>query len=282
VLVKRPYNGIKSEVSLIKLPIFARFILSLGAYFFVSSFTNVVLSEPISEANQPNQQSLFVHFEQAVALIDHNLLTSQGALKADPKRLEMFVNQYILPLWDSQRTLKYLVGQKLWQSLSPQEVSALELRFQQTIQRYVREGMGLYDGQRVKTLRLQLNKAANRGLLTLRLEPIYLPSFNIQFKIAPASQPTDSEISQKLDSQKLAKPWLLYDILVEGISYIKLKKGQYRRIMENQGFNALLKQLDDKNEIVSGFHRQLTPQKAANAATSIYNRKANSLLVKEV
>ena len=224
---------------------FARYLLVFCGYLVFSGYFNPAQAKPSANGLQPNQQVLFAHFEQVIQQIDQRLLQQQAQFKVDPVKLESFVNHQILPQWDSQRTLMYLIGKKLWQQLTPEDIAALELRFQQTIQRYVREGMGIYDGQRVKTLRVQLNAKGSRGLLTLRLEPIYLPAFNIQFKIAPLVGSKATQAEQPGDGQ--GARWKLYDILIEGISYIKLKKNEYRQIIQNQGLNALLKMLDDKN-----------------------------------
>lgn len=220
---------------------FARCLFIFCVYLVFNGFFNPAEAKPLANDLAANQQTLFAHFEQVIQQIDQRLLQQQAQFKVDPVKLESFVNHQILPQWDSQRTLMYLIGKKLWQQLTPEDIAALELRFQQTIQRYVREGMGIYDGQRVKTLRVQLNAKGSRGLLTLRLEPIYLPAFNIQFKIAPL---VGTKVPQ---GEGQAARWKLYDILIEGISYIKLKKNEYRQIIQNQGFNALLKMLDDKN-----------------------------------
>ncbi|MDQ7050422.1 MAG: ABC transporter substrate-binding protein [Enterobacterales bacterium] len=249
---------------------FARRVLIFGGYLVLIGFFNLAASKPsvsnlsalkpsvskppISKQSaltqQARQQQLFKHFQRVIQQIDQDLLAHQTAFKTDPLQLGRFVNQKILSQWDSQRTLKHLIGKKLWRQLTPQDIAALELRFEQTIQRYVREGMGLYDGQSVKTLRVQLNKLATRGLLTLRVEPIYLPAFNIQFKIAPLTEADSTQQSTSLKANtKQVNRWQLYDILVQGISYIKLKKNEYRRIIQNQGLNALLKRLDDKNQI---------------------------------
>jgi len=249
------------EVKSIKLCQVFRLCCFFSLYLLSSILFNVAISSELYQPNQADQQQLHLHFEKVIQQIDQRLLDDQLVLKTNPTALDAFINQQILSQWDGKRTLKYLVGKKLWQQLTKQDIAALEESFHQTFLRYVREGMGWYDGQRVKTLRVQLNKLHTRGLLTLRVEPVYLPAFNIQFKIAPVSLDITSSQNEssrpdieklkgkKTDSHNTSQPWLLYDILVKGISYIKLKKSDYRHIIKNQGFEALLKMMDDKNKV---------------------------------
>jgi len=170
------------------------------------------------------------YFVQAVSKIDHLLFTQQKTLKKEPSKLNEFVNSELLPLWNSERTLKLLLGSSKWKALTVREVDGLKQVFDQTMHRYVNEGMKFYDGQRIKLSSVKLNEAQTKGIATIEISPIYLPAFKISFRIL------------KSDEQ-----WQLYDILVEGISYVKLKKNEYRRIIDQQGIAKLLAYLDEKN-----------------------------------
>jgi ABC-type transporter MlaC component len=44
-----------------------------------------------------------------------------------------------------------------------------------------------------------------------------------------------------------ANAWQAVDIRVKGITYVAIKKHKYREILEEQGFNALMDNLTDKN-----------------------------------
>ncbi len=170
------------------------------------------------------------YFSQVITHIDTILLEKHRVFKSDNKQLVQFVDADILSEWDVELTLKQLIGGKHWKKLSQSDIQSLKDRFNQTLHRYIREGMAFYDGQRVKFVSVKLNTKNTRGLVTIRLEPIYLPAFNISFKIAHRNQ-----------------DWLLYDVMVEGISYVKLKKNEYRQLITQQGIDGLLAYLDQKN-----------------------------------
>jgi len=206
------------------------------AYAEVDSSSNSI-AHPKKANLSPSSAMVEEYFNDIVVKIDSTLLADQKRLKSDSSHLQNFVNSNILPHWSADLTLKQLLGSKNWKSFTKADIESLQLIFNKTLHRYVQEGMDYYDGQRIKLLKIELNKKQTRGLVTIELQPIYLPSFNIIFKIA----------RKKSSSEK---NWLLYDILVEGISYVKTKKNEYRRLVDTRGVKGLIAYLDEKNKPV--------------------------------
>jgi ABC-type transporter MlaC component len=178
-----------------------------------------------------NTSSLEADYSTLIESIDNTLVDRYNEFKSKPKLLYQFVDQHILPYWNVELTLKQLLGSKHWKSLTKQEVAMVKQAFVDTLNRYVAEGMKFYDGQRIKFAKVKINQKQTRGLLTLTLEPIYLPAFNVSFKIANQNE-----------------QWQLYDVMVEGISYVKMKKGEYRQLVSKNGIEGLLAHLDQKNQ----------------------------------
>ncbi len=171
-------------------------------------------------------------FKTLLSTIDSTLLAEHKILKSEQSQLIAFVDEKILPYWDIELTLRLLVGSKTWKSLKPDEIQKLKSAFITTMHRYVQEGINLYDGQRASFVEAELSSKgkANKGQITILLEPVYLPSFKIHFKVAKREQ-----------------AWLLYDVFVEGISYVKLKKNEYRQMIHQKGVEGLLAHLESKN-----------------------------------
>lgn len=178
-----------------------------------------------------NTPSLEADYASLIESIDSTLIDRYDEFKREPRLLNEFVEQQILPYWNVELTLKQLLGSKHWNSLTKQEITSVKQTFVDTLNRYVGEGMKFYDGQRIKFSKVKINKKQTRGLLTLTLEPIYLPAFNVSFKIANQNE-----------------QWQLYDVMVEGISYVKMKKGEYRQLVDKAGIKGLLAHLDKKNQ----------------------------------
>ncbi|MGX5201589.1 MlaC/ttg2D family ABC transporter substrate-binding protein [Aliikangiella sp. IMCC44632] len=185
------------------------------------------------------------YFKLEITEINQLLRSQQASFEQYPERLVKFVDERLLPLWSASTTLTGMLGKTSWNSLSPQEKAALNQGFNNTIQRYVQEGFQQYDGQQFNFVELKLNKSETLGLLTVEFVPNVLPSFNVDFKV-----------------RKVAQQWLLYDVLVQGVSYIKLKKGGYREQFKQGGVKRVLAEINDKNQ---GF---MASQKNSEASRS--------------
>ncbi len=208
------------------------FFILIIAFSFLS---NDVLADkkPVNSISQTDLKKLVENrFKSVLERIDNTLLNQHQSLKAEHKLLKAFVNDKILPYWDIELTLRLLVGSKTWKSLKPEEIQKLKDAFVNTMHRYVQEGINLYDGQRASFVEAQLSNKGktDKGQITILLEPIYLPSFHIHFKVANRGQ-----------------EWLLYDVFVEGVSYVKLKKNEYRQVLHQKGVDGLLAHLESKN-----------------------------------
>jgi phospholipid transport system substrate-binding protein len=176
-------------------------------------------------------ESVEQSFKTQVAFINQTLKVNQKAFEASPHLLAGFVDNSLLPLWEASQTLAGLLGSKNWHGLSHAEQAGLQKAFNDTIQRYVQEGFALYDGQTLEFVSVKLNDSATRGLLTLKVIPNVMPSFEVDFKIF-----------------KQEETWQLYDILVQGVSYITLKKDSYRKQLAEQGVKGILATISEKNQ----------------------------------
>jgi len=182
-------------------------------------------------ASATHQEQVESFYRIQISTINQTLKTNQSLFEQSPLELAAFVDNTLLPLWNSSKTLKGLFGKSHWQSLSEIERQQLMKGFDDTIQRYVQEGFALYDGQELEFVGLKFNKSSTKGILTIKVIPNLIPSFNVDFKIA-----------------RVDKSWHLYDIYVQGISYISLKKDSFRKQLEEQGVIGVLGEIQAKND----------------------------------
>jgi len=177
-----------------------------------------------------NASTLDQYFKNRLVSLNKSLIEHKSDLKNDKLKLESFVNSQILPLWSSTSTLKALLGSKVWKALSVNHQKELIEVFNQTLHRYVSEGMKFYDNQQFSFVSTKLSKKGSRGYLTILIEPEILPSINVTFRMA-----------------KINADWKLYDVLIAGVSYVKMKKLEFRRLYAEKGIEAVIKLLKNKN-----------------------------------
>ena len=209
------------------------FIFQKFFRFFGFSLASLLITTNAhaSSLAEPVKPSLEQHYIEQIRHINQTLIENQSEYEAKPKLLAEFVDDSVLPLWNSAKTLRGLFGKKNWLALSSENQYGLVKGFNDTIQRYVQEGFSLYDGQQLEFVKLKLNKKQTRGLLTIKVIPNILPEFDVNFKIA-------------LENGQ----WQLYDILVQGVSYVTLKKDSFRNQYKNHGLNAVIKSIIEKNK----------------------------------
>lgn len=201
--------------------LFSSVKLAILSFLFLLHF-----SAYSSEADSVRSQ-----FSHVITNINQTLTLKQQAFSSTPELLAQFIDTSLLPVWSSEKTLKGLLGKKIWQNLSNNEKKHLVEAFNNTLQRYVQEGFSYYDGQQIDLVDVKLNSRQTKGLITVRLTPKILPSFDIHFKI-----------------NLIADKWYLYDVLVKGISYISLKKDSYRQMVNSKGVAGFLNVVNSKNE----------------------------------
>jgi len=220
---------------------FKRTPLVLAAVAFLLSFS--ALSDSLSGAKKAERFAsesdplAYVEgkFKRSILKINQSLKVSQRRFEQSPIELAKFVDAELLPLWASHKTLSALVGLKSWRQMPISSRQALQTSFNNTLQRYVQEGFDHYDGQTIEFVGVRLNKRQNRGYLTIKVVPNLLPSFNIDLRIG------------LFEDDHNEADWYLYDAMVQGVSYVTLKKDDYRHRLQ-EGVGALITSIDQKNQ----------------------------------
>jgi len=195
-------------------------------FFKLIIISMVLVCVPLLAKQSPLEQ----YFDSKLIHLNALLIKNKESLKSEPESLKSFVNAEILPLWSSETTLKALLGTKEWNKIPNQKQIELIKVFNQTLHRYVREGMKFYSNQKFSFVSIKLSKKGKRGYLTILIDPEFLPSINVTFKMT-----------------KIEDNWKLYDVYVAGISYVKMKKLEIGRIYSEKGADAVLEHLKSKN-----------------------------------
>ncbi|TQV82998.1 MlaC/ttg2D family ABC transporter substrate-binding protein [Aliikangiella coralliicola] len=183
------------------------------------------------------------HFKSIIYDINQTLSSKQKEFENSPAKLVKYVDEVLIPIWSSSKTMSGLLGKKYWKGISIQHKTQLISSFNDTLQRYVQEGFKLYDGQRLEFVNVKLHPQKAYGFLTVKVIPTILPSFNVDFKI-----------------RQIESNWVLYDVMVKGVSYIKLKKDSFRKLHESKGVEGVLSSVNEKNKgYLQSSYRPKTP-----------------------
>ena len=170
-------------------------------------------------------------FEPIFNLISAQLSAHQSRYKKDPAAYRDFVDQYIREHWDANSTASALIGRVNFKALVPEYRQKLVEAVDTTLVRYAFEGFEYYDGQQFTLVDVAISNSGRMGWVQVVMESQIMPDLNLDILI----KRTEEGI------------WKAVDIRFKGITYVAVKKHQFRKILQKQGAKALISSLAVKN-----------------------------------
>lgn len=208
----------------------------LGRLFIPAMMSLVIL--PLCAAQEesvpaPEEAKTAVHtqFDALFRSVTHQLTNNQEMYLSNPVAYYDFIASTVINLWDSSSTTRALVGKSHYTKLSDQQRLSLITAVNKTLIRYAFEGLESYGGQAFRVADVVVNEKQGMGWVQVLMESPIIPDINLDILIKRTE----------------ANAWQAVDIRVKGITYVAIKKHKYREILEEQGFNALMDNLTDKN-----------------------------------
>ena len=207
------------------------------ARLFVAAMMSLVML-PLWAAQEdavpaPEEAKTAVHtqFDALFRSVTHQLTNNQEMYLSNPVAYYDFIASTVINLWDSSSTTRALLGKSHYTKLSDQQRLSLIAAVDQTLVRYAFEGLESYGGQVFRVADVVVNEKRGMGWVQVLMESPIIPDINLDVLI----------------KRNDANAWQAVDIRVKGITYVAIKKHKYREILEEQGFNALMDNLTDKN-----------------------------------
>ena len=209
------------------------FLKSQRLYIFVliCFFMPVVQSDELDA-----KASLRLQFEPIIASVSKQLLSQQQKFKKDPKAFQAFLDKHVRPYWDSSSTTKALIGGKSFKSLTEENQHKLVAAVDKTLIRYAFEGIGFYSGQKFQLVDVAISDSGKMGWVQMMMESQILPDLNLDFLVKRTSSGV----------------WKAVDVRFKGITYVAVKKHQFKKILKKQGAGELIASLVEKNNTFFG------------------------------
>ncbi len=179
-----------------------------------------------------SEQAIRTQFSNLFKLITQELSTSQATYLRDAQAYEAFIDARVKSSWDVASTARALVGKSVFDTLAPEIRQSLVSAVDRTLVRYAFEGLDKYSGQTFDVVDLVVNQEAGMGWVQLLVQSPLIPDVNLDLLI----------------KRNLSKEWKAVDIRFQGITYVMIKKREYRAIIEQQGIAALIEQLVQANQ----------------------------------
>ena len=147
--------------------------------------------------------------------------------KAKDRRLA--VRKIANDIFDFSETAKRSLGRH-WQARTPAEQSEFVLLFSDLLERSYLSKIELYGGEKIQYLSDAVENGDQAKVLT---------------KIVVRQ---GSEIPIEYRMHKKGERWLVYDVMIEGVSLVSNYRTQFNKIIQTSSFQELVKKMKSKQE----------------------------------
>jgi ABC-type transporter MlaC component len=191
-----------------------------------------VFAEAPPMVSKPNvESSISSQFAPLFDAITEELSQNQARYIANPSAYAEFINLRVKSLWDVSSTTSALVGKTAFVALKPAQQLDLIEAVDRTLMRYAFEGLENYTAQIFDVVDVAVNAESTLGWVQVRMQSPVLMDLNLDLLI----------------KRNDAGVWKGVDVRFKGITYVSIKKHEFRKIMEQQGIKALIDSLKTKN-----------------------------------
>lgn len=167
--------------------------------------------------------------EQIVRNVSREVLETIKKNEKDPAKMRDQVDAQVSPLADYPRMTSLAVGMP-WRTASPEQKQALSNEFRQMLVRTYLSALTIYKNAEVDVKGVRNGSTATEQ--TVRTE---------------VSLPDQKPIPVDFKFEKNVNGWKVYDITVEGISFISNHRNQFKAVIQKDGIDGLIKSLSDRN-----------------------------------
>jgi phospholipid transport system substrate-binding protein len=167
--------------------------------------------------------------EQIIRTASKDVLEIIKKNEKDAAKTRELVDARLSPLADYQRMTSLAVG-RYWKSATPAQQEALTKEFRTMMVRTYLSALTLYKNAQIN---IKGTRAGNDDEeQTVRTE---------------VTLPNQKPIPLDFSFEKVGSSWKVYDITVEGISFINNHRNQFGAVIRKDGIDGLIKNMAEKN-----------------------------------
>src|SRR5690242_21296431 len=184
-----------------------------------------LLAAPPASAGEPTEQ-LKTQVDRVLKLLD------DPALKDKPKDKRVAVRKIAEDIFDFGETAKRSLGRH-WAARTPAERDEFVKLFGDLLERSYLSKIELYGGEKIQYLSDTVEDGDQGKVLT---------------KIVTKQ---GSEIPIEYRMHKKGERWLVYDVIIEGVSLVSNYRTQFNKIIQTSSFQELVKKMKSRQEEMS-------------------------------
>ncbi|MDA9598931.1 ABC transporter substrate-binding protein [bacterium] len=190
-----------------------------------------IAGEQIFTSDENVSKAVTSQFAPLFTAITQELSENQGEYLLNPVAYVDFINKRVKSHWDITSTTSALVGKGQFLALRPQDQDRLVAAMDTTLMRYAFEGLEHYSAQIFDVVSVVINKQGSLGWVQVRVRSPILMDLNLDLLIKRSAN----------------NGWKAVDVRFKGITYVAIKKHEYRQMMAQDGVEGLIETLQQRN-----------------------------------
>lgn len=153
----------------------------------------------------------------------------QSEIEQDQTLVFEIVREVVLPHFDFPLISRFVLGRH-WRQATPQQRERFMEEFRTLLIRTYGTSLAEYSGQQVEYLPMQADPESGRVVVRTEINQAQGPSIPISYRL-----------------HRTDEGWKVFDVIVEGASYVQTYRSEYGSLIASGGLDALIKQLAEKN-----------------------------------
>lgn len=185
-----------------------------------------------AQANKISQDDPREMIQQVTEIVIKELQERAEELSNDPKKVREFADEHLLPYVDTLRMGRHIAGRH-WRTATPEQQQDFIEQFTLTIMRSYSSGL-----QKLKITKADTGRS--------------IPDGNDRVVIFQRIQMEGnraSEISYRVFKEKQTGNWMVYDLVLEGVSILLSFRQSYASEIDKKGLSAVIAEMKEKNKV---------------------------------
>ena len=197
----------------------------------ISQYALLILATVLSNSSSAELINPQVLLEKVTNATFERIELDQHSIESNPDHLRVIIEQELMPHIDHKFAAFKVLG-KQFRSVPKDKIPEFVGEFKQYLISNFAVALASYGGQEL--LFEPIKNTENQKSMTIKAI------------IKEAGNP-DIHISFKLRKNKRTQEWKTYDLVAEGISLLSSKQSEFASIIRQQGIQAVIDVMKDKN-----------------------------------
>ena len=167
--------------------------------------------------------------ESAARSMLNGLDANRAAYKKDPAKVGELVEMYLLPHFDIQYSARLVLG-KHWATATPEQRERFATAFYHTLVDNYGSALAEFTSDRLKVYPTKVEPNADRA--SVRTE---------------VTRDNGDKVPVSYSLRKTDDGWKAWDVVIEGISYVKSFREDFGAAIDSQGLDAVIDKIEKGN-----------------------------------